>query len=160
MNKYEMLYAAKAVMKELDSEYKRLERECKEELLDEYRRDGTDRKRSQLFGGKNAYMSVVEGKPSETAERFDVVDSQELADWMDRTRPDTDSFAAANLAQFAEWYFRETGEVPDGCRLLTYQTEPKEPTVRLMVKEDAVIPILRESGMLQGGFQLLLGDGE
>lgn len=159
-SKYERLYAAKAIMKEMDGEYKKLERECKEELLSEYREDGTDRKRSTLFGGKNAYMSVVEGKPSETAERFDVVDMQSLVDWMDETRPDTDPFAADNLAQFAEWYFRETGEVPDGCRLLTYQTEPKEPTVRLVVKEDAVIPILRESGMLQGGFQLLLGDGE
>lgn len=158
-SRYEQLYATKAIMKTLDKEYRKLEGECKRELLEEYAQDGTDRKRSKMFGGKNAYMSVVEGKPSETAERFDVVDMQSLVDWMDETRPDTDPFAADNLAQFAEWYFRETGEVPDGCRLLTYQTEPKEPTVRLVVKESAVIPILRDGGMLEGGFRLLLGEG-
>lgn len=177
MDKYEVLYAAKAAEKEIGKRVKALETECKREVLDAYGRDGIDRKRSTVFGSKNAYITVQEGKPSEEAERFDVIDIQALTDWMDETRPDTDCFAADNLAAFAEWHFRSTGEMPDGCRLLRYRTEEKPPIAKLIVKDEPVLEAVSgnpelssevgrfllgdaDNPLLGGASQLMLGDGD
>lgn len=161
MDKYEVLFAAKAVQKEIDKRVKALEAECKDEVLKGYLEEGNDRKRSKVFDPKAAYITVLAGKPSEEAERFDVIDLDALVDWMDETRPDTDCFAADNLAMFAEWYFHATGEVPDGCRLLRYETEPKPPIAKLVVKDGVVLETLRGKALLAGEVnQLLLGDGD
>lgn len=161
MDKYEVLYAAKAVQKEIDKRVKTLENECKDEVLKCYLEEGIDRRRSKVFDPKAAYITVQAGKPSEEAQRFDVIDIDALTDWMDETRPDTDCFAADNLAMFAEWYFRTTGEVPDGCRLLRYETEPKPPIAKLVVKDAVVLETLRDKSLLAGEVnQFLLGDGD
>lgn len=159
--KMDYLAAAKAVSKEINSRVKALEDECKAEFLAEYKATGTDRKRFPLFGNKAGYMGIREGKPSEKVTRFQMVDPQEVIDWMDENRPETDSFAQDNLAQFAQWWFEHTGECPDGCTVVTYDSEPGEPTVTLTVKEKVVIPMLAENNLLAGEVnRLLLGDGE
>ena len=161
MNKFEKLFAAKAVVKEINSRLSELEKECKAELLEEYEKDGTDRKRSRIFGSKNAYLTVQEGKPSEEAERFDVTDPNALLDWFEEAEVDTWKFAYDHVREYAEWHFRKTGECPDGCTLLRYMTEPTAPIVKLCVKEKAVLPILQEQAeMLEGTNRLLLGDGD
>lgn len=161
MDKFEVLFAAKAAEKEVHKRVSALEDECKAEILEQYRTEGVDRRRSKVFDGKSAYITVQEGLPSEEATRFDVVDMQALIDWMDETKPDTDCFAADNLAQFAQWYFNATGEVPEGCTLLRYMTEPKPPIAKLVVKEKPVLEALKEKALLAGEVnQLLLGDGD
>lgn len=158
-NEYETLFAAKAVVKEINSRYKELEDGCKRRLLEEYERDGTDRKRSRLFGSKNAYLTVQEGKPSEHVQKFDVTDIDALNDWMDREKPETDTFASANIAQFAEFWFRMTGECPDGCTYMDYDTDPGKPIVKLVVKEGAVLPELVKQAELSAGVSRLLMEG-
>ena len=114
-----------------------------------------------MFDPKAAWMTMKGGKPSEHVSRFQVTDPQKVVDWMDETRPETDSFASANLAQFAEWWFTNTGEMPDGCDVFEYDTEPVEPTPALTVKEAMVLPAIQANQELFGEVnQLLLGEGE
>ena len=159
--KFDVLVAAKATEKEFSKRVKALETECKEEFMERYRSDGTDRMRSTVFDSKAAWMTLKGGKPSEKVTRFQVNDIQAVIDWMDETRPDTDCFAQDNLAQFAEWHFMQTGECPDGCVVLTYDSEPVEPTPVLTVKEAKVLPMLEANPtLLAEARTLLLGEGE
>ena len=158
--KLDLLFASKAMAKEINARVKELEDECKAELLEEYETSGNDRKRSPFFGKEAGYIGVQEGKPSEKVTRFQMVDADAVIDWMDATRPETDSFATANLAQFAEWWFEHMGEVPDGCTVITYDSEPGRPIVKLVVKEQVVLPKLAESHELKVATStLMLGDG-
>ena len=142
--KFDLLVAAKATEKEFSKRVKRLEDECKAEFVEEYRTNGSDRKRSTVFDSKAAWMTMKGGKPSEHVTRFQLNDYQEAVDWMDETRPETDSFAQDNLERFCEWWFFHTGECPDGCTVIEYESEPVEPTPALTVKETAVLDELKK----------------
>lgn len=158
--KFDVLVAARATEKEFAKRVKALETEVKQEFMDRYRADGTDRMRSTVFDSKAAWMTLKGGKPSERVTRFQVNDMQEVIDWMDENRPETDSFARDNLAQFAQWWFEHTGECPDGCSVITYDSEPVEPVPVLTVKEAKVLPALQDNpSMLADVNVLLLGDG-
>ena len=158
--KLDMLFAAKAVSKEIDARVKALEKECRTEMLAEYLESGNDRKRSPMFCKEAGYLGVQEGKPSEHVIRFQLNDLDAFTDWMDKTKPETDTFAQANMAQFAEFWFNQTGECPEGCTIINYETEPGEPIVKLIVKEKIILPMLQENIALSGEVnQLLLGDG-
>ena len=156
--KFDVLVAAKAMEKEISKRVKELESECKAEFKERFKADGTDRMRSTVFDPKAAYMTMRGGKPSETVTRFQMNDAQAVIDWMDEARPDTDSFATDNLAQFAQWWFEHTGECPDGCTVMTYETEPTEPTPALVVKEAAILPALltEQQGILKEANVLML----
>ena len=158
--KLDTLFAAKAVSKEINARVNELEKECKAELLQEYKESGNDRKRSPMFGKEAGYIGIQEGKPSEHVVRFQLNDPDAFVDWMDEAKPETDTFAQANMAQFAEFWFHQTGECPEGCTVIEYDSEPGEPIVKLMVKEKVVLPMLQDNaGMLVEVNQLLLGDG-
>ncbi|MBQ9003057.1 MAG: hypothetical protein IJ087_14485 [Eggerthellaceae bacterium] len=158
---FDLLVAAKAVEKTFAKRVKALETQVKDEFIEKYRNDGTDRMRSTVFDGKAAWMTMKGGKPSETVTKFQMTDAQAVIDWMDENRPETDSFATDNLAQFAQWWFEHTGECPDGCKVITYDTEPTEPTPALTVKEAMVLPVLQDNPRILGEVnELLLGEGE
>ena len=157
-SKFDYLVAAKATEKEISKRVKALENECKEEFLDEYRAKGVDRVRSTVFDSKAAYMTMAGGKPSELVEKFQLNDPQAMIDWMDEEKPETDSFATDNLEEFGKWWFYHTGECPEGCSVIRYESEPVEPTPRLTVKEDKVLPMLRENPNLLNDVQVLLLD--
>ena len=159
--KFDVLVAAKATEKEFSKRVKALESACKSEFMERYRMDGTDRMRSTVFDQKAAWMTLKGGKPSEHVTRFQVNDLDKVVDWMDAQRPETDSFATDNIAQFAQWWFEHMGELPDGCELFEYDTEPTEPTPALTVKEAMVLPALRDMPQHTNVTQaLLLEDGE
>ena len=165
MNKIDRLFAAKAVSKEIDKRVKELEAECKDELMEEYLRTGNDRRRSVAFGDKAGYLSVRKSEASAAWDEtsFRVLDEDELSDWMDRDRPDTDGFAAAHLPQFALWWFESTGECPPGCatEVIRHEAEPpKACGVTMSVKEDVVIPIMLDQGLLSSPELLMLEGGE
>ena len=159
--KLDILFAAKAVSKEIGNRVKALEDEVKAEFVEEYETNGTDRKRSPMFGSKAGCLTMKEGAKSERVRRFQMNDAQKVIEWMDEQRPDTDCFASDNLAQFAEWWFRQTGECPDGCTVIEYDSEPGKPTPVLQVKEKVVLPMLAEDNLLSGEVnQLLLGEAD
>ena len=154
-------FAAKAISKEVDSRVKELEEEVKAQAVADYKEGRGGQVRSPFFGKDAGYVTVVEGKPEHEAERFDVIDGEALADWMEDEDLDFMRFALEHAAEFAEWHFRRTGECPDGCRLLRYTVEAKEPTARATVKKDVVFKVLEEKRPeLMKGVGLLLGDGE
>ena len=123
---------AKAVSKKFNDEVvEPLESQAKAELLEDYRKNGTTNRSTPNLGDSLGSLYIKKGKhvPEETVSVFVVDDEQAIVDWMDETRPDTDSFAAANVKEFASWYFFDTGEMPPGCRLRDeshggYDTEP------------------------------------
>jgi len=161
--KFDVLVAAKATEKEFAKRVKALEDECKEEFMERYRADGTDRMRSTVFDPKAAWMTLRGGRPSERVRRFQLNDPQAAIDWMDAARPETDGFAQDNLERFCEWWFMQTGECPDGCTVLEYDSEPVEPTPALTVKEAKVLPALKANAALLGEVNTLLleeGGGE
>ena len=159
--KFDVLVAAKATEKEFAKRVKALETECKAEFVENFKATGNDRMRSTVFDGKAAWMTMKGGKPSEHVVKFQMTDPQEVIEWMDENRPETDSFAQDNLAQFAEWWFVHTGECPDGCTVIEYESEPVEPVPALTVKEAMVLPALQENPNLLGEVNtLLLGDGD
>ena len=158
--KFDLLVAAKATEKEFAKRVKSLETECKEEFMERYKAEGTDRMRSTVFDSKAAYMTMKGGKPSEKVEKFQLNDPDAAIDWMDETRPKTDGFATANLGEFCKWWFYKTGECPDGCTVITYDSEPVDPTPCLVVKEAKVLPALQANPNLLGEVNtLLLEDG-
>lgn len=119
---------AKAVAKKFNDEFvEPLETQAKQELLEDYKTNGTDRRTTPNLGDGMGKLYVKAGKtiPSEEKKRFVVYDKQALDDWMDAERPDTDCFVSENIEQFAEWYAYNsgTGEVPDGCRVEEYTAE-------------------------------------
>lgn len=154
--KFDVLVAAKATEKEFAKRVKALETECKDEFMERYRADGTDRMRSTVFDPKAAWMTMKGGKPSERVDRFQLNDQDAAIEWMDETRPETDSFATANLEEFCRHWFYSTGECPDGCSVITYDSEPVEPTPCLYVKEAKVLPALQANPHLLGEVNTLL----
>lgn len=165
-NKLDTLFAAKAVSKEINARVKALEDEVKAEALKQYLEDGTDRQRSRFFGKTAGYLTIKEGSPSEHVERFTVVNVQELIDWYEEVKPEIECFVADNIEKFAEWHFRNTGECPDGCTFIQYESEPGKPSAILTVKEKVVLPMLQEDAQFTSGISSfllseskLLGDG-
>lgn len=155
--KIDRLFAAKALLKKLDAEVKILESECKGELLEQYLEDGeTTQKRSRFFGTKAGCLSLTPGVSKREVREY-VADSQEVIDWIDDEHPDTDAFAKSHLEEFCSWWFKETGEAIPGFNRIEYMSEPGIPTVKLTVREKVVIPMLMESGMLEGSVRYLLG---
>lgn len=158
---FDYLVMARTAARKIDKRVKSIEDEQKAIFIDSYKENGTDRKRSLLFGKEAGCLYIREGKPSERVTKFQLVDAQEATDWMDETKPETDSFAQDNLELFCKWWFERTGECPDGCTVITYDTEPGEPTAVLRVNDDVVLQALMENRELFGEVnQRLLGDGE
>lgn len=160
MSKLDTLFAAKAVSKEINRRVRALEEECKSDFVEEYRRNGTDRMRSAVFGKEAGWLTMKDGRPSEHVTVFQMVDEREVIEWMDEARPETDGFATDNLAQFCQWWFEHTGECPDGCTVISYDTEPTEPTPVLVVKEAKVLPKLKGNALAGEVNQLLLGEAD
>ena len=155
------LFAVKSAAKKIAARANAFEQAAKAQMLDEYRTNGNDRKRSPLFGKEAGYLGVQEGKPSEHVTKFQLADPDAFVDWMDEAKPETDTFAIANMADFAEFWFHQTGECPDGCTVIEYDSEPGDPIVKLVVKEDVVLEKMRtQEGMADNVMNYLLGTGE
>lgn len=66
-------------------------------------------------------------KPSEERKVFEVTDTLGLAEWLDKVDQETIThYVALNLERFAEFYFNETGELPDGCAMVPVVTPDVE----------------------------------
>ena len=67
-------------------------------------------------------------KPSEEKVTFEVDSYEELAKWVyDGLSDLAVRFVSMHLKEFAEWYFDDTGELPDGCSLKTTVTAEEQP---------------------------------
>ncbi len=145
---------------------KPLEDKLKAELLEAKDRLGVDKMTTSKFLGPDAgmlYLARKKGKQGEDVERFYMYDIDKLVDWMDRERPETDGFASEYIEKFAEWHFRQTGEMPDGCALEKYRTEDVPDTYTPTLKPNAeyVRAAIQSQGgnLFESAERLMLGDG-
>ena len=162
------LTVAKSIEKKWHEEMvEPLEAKVKEDLLRRKEEEGIDKITTSKFLGFEGGTMLLQkrkGKPGEKGERFYVYDVQAVIDWMDAERPDTDCFAQDNLEQFAEWHFRQTGELPDGCKIQPY-SEPDQPDKLVPTFKpnvDYTISALLGMGgnVFENAERLMIGDGD
>lgn len=163
VTKIDKLFALKAVKKKVDEEYKLLEGECREELLEAYGKDGVDRKSSPFFGPEAGKFSIKRtgGKDAETVREFEMVDDEKLADWLEANKGAALRYALLNAKDFAAYWVNWSGEIPDGMEMTETHVEATPPTLSAQVysfKPDVVLGKLG-GNVLDGVNELLLGDG-
>ena len=158
--KIDKLFALKAVKKKIDEEYKLLEGECREELLEAYRKDGTDRKVSPFFGSDAGKFSIKRtgGKDAETVRDFVLADDEKLAEWLEANPDAALRYAMLNAKDFARYWVNWSGEIPDGMEMTETHVEATPPTLTAQVysfKPDVVLDKLG-GNVLDGVNELLL----
>ena len=161
--KIDKLFALKAVKGKVDEEYKLLEGECRQELLEAYDADGTDRKTAPMFPDAGKFsIKRTKGKKPETVVEFNLCDDEAMAEWLETNQGAAVRFAMLEAADFGRFWFNFTGELPDGISRVEYE-EPGTPDVLsaqvYSFKPDVVIGTLG-GNLLERANELLLGDGE
>lgn len=118
----------------------------------------------KINGNKVGTYSVKmsKPKPSEAKVTFEVESYEDLARWF---QDDCMAFAARyvsmHLKEFAEWYFADTGELPDGCVLrktVTTATNPQYLGGTLKIDNESVVSAV--GNVLEAGIGNLLLGGE
>lgn len=137
ITEFDVLVAEEAVLKKANAIHKERVERMKAEAV----ANGTPM-RSKLFGLKVAGIDLVDGKPAERDVRYQLTDPQRAIDWMDETRPDTDSFAQDYLELFCEWWFVHTGELPDGFDAIEYETEEKPVTAKFLIRKREFVDVI------------------
>lgn len=161
--KIDKLFALKAVKKKIDEEYKLLEGECREELLEAYGKDGTDRKTSPFFGPDAGKFSIKStgGKDAETVREFEVADDEKLAEWLEENKGAALRYAMLNAKDFAAYWVNWSGEIPDGVEMTETHVEATPPTLTAQVYSFNPSVVLEKLGgnMFEKVNELLLDDG-
>lgn len=160
--KIDKLFALKALKKKVDEEYKLLEGECREDLLEAYAQDGTDRKVSPFFGAEAGKFSIKRsgGSEASTEDEFALDDDEALAEWLEANQGAAIRYAMLNAADFGAYWLHWSGEVPDGISLKRVEVPAQPPTLSAQVysfKPEVVIDKLG-GNLLAGANALLLGE--
>ena len=165
-NNIDRLFALRALEQKISEERKLLEYECRDELLEAFKADGTDRRTSPFFGPDAGKFSVkrYKAKPATVNVDYNVTDGGEFADWCADNVADLAEYVGAHATEFARWHFDATGELPDGIARVEYEEEGEPERLSAQVysfKPDIVLSKLAEGGnFLEGANRLLLGDGD
>lgn len=164
-NNIDKLFAFKALEQKVKEQREMLEYECRDELIEAYEADGTDGRRSPMFGKEAGKYSikVYKATPDKVTERFEMDDWDAFSDWIDANADAARDFAFVKGEAFAAYWMAKCGELPDGISLVR-DVEPGKPErVSAQVysfKPDIVIEKLSEGGNLfERANALLLGDG-
>ena len=157
LNDNERIYVMQAVYKSMADEMSTGKDNARGEfdrrMRDDYAKSGIKSRDAMLMGQKVGTVTVKPDEPK-PKQVFDVVDLDELEDWIPTCEGQFLQFIAMNMGQFAKWWFDMTGEVPPGCSLETVTPEPKEPRVTLTIRPDKVAEAM---GSLPGDMRPLLG---
>lgn len=164
--KIDKLFALKAVEKKAEEERKLLEYECRDELIEAFNADGTDRRTSPFFGVDAGKFSLkrFKAKPAKKELAFSLSDDELFAEWLEDNKGAAIEYAKRHVDDFAEWHFRGSGEVADGIEMTETEVpgQPERLTAQVYsFKPDVVLSKLAENGnFLEGANRLLLGDGD
>ena len=159
------LFALKALEQKIVEERKMLEYECRDELLEAYAIDGTDRRTSPYFGNDAGKFSVkrYKAKPGKEVVEYNVTDEDAFAEWQAENADAAHLYVGVYAAEFSRWWFEQNGELPDGIARVTYETDGEPERLSAQVysfKPDIVLEKLSEGGnVFEGANRLLLGDG-
>ena len=162
--KIDKLFALKALEEKVSDERKLVEFECRDELLEAYAADGTDRRTSTFFGPDAGKFSIKRYKAKPGKERVDyaLADDVLFSEWLESNADAAISYAKRHAAEMGEEHFGMTGELPDGISR-TVSVEPGKPEVITAqvyrFNPDAVVEKLG-GNLLEGTNRLLLEGGE
>ena len=164
VTKIDKLFALKALEQKISDERKALEYECRDELIEAFKEDGTDRKTSTFFGPDAGKFSIkrYKAKPGETVVEFNLADDEAFAGWLEENQAAVFGFAKLNAPDLARWWFDTNGELADGIARVEYEEPGTPATISAQVysfKPDLVIEKLG-GNFLASANALLLGDGE
>ena len=95
--------------------------QCDAELREAFERDGTDRKTIRINGVEVGKLSAKVSKPS-VEEQFQITDWGKYEEWYmdggEEVVAQALAFVVTKSVEFAEFYFKQTGEMPDGCDMV------------------------------------------
>lgn len=162
--KIDKLFALKAVEQKITDERKMLEYECRDELLEAFETDGTDRRTSPYFGADAGKFSIkrMKGTPAKEVTEYNLADDEAFAEWLEENTASLIAYAKARYMEFSKYHVEATGELPDGIAMVSYEEPGKEPYVTAQVysfKPDIVIDKLG-GNFLEGANRLLLGGSD
>lgn len=151
-----------AIAKSLDNSLKDyiddLNAECKDELESAFKDEGTTQRRIFINGVDVGTYSARVSKPK-VEETFEVVDWDALENWH-FSNEDALAFVVRHVVDFAKWHFEQTGEMPNGCKLVKKEIRGGEfETAVLKVKDISVIEQATRA-RLTSEVELLLEGGE
>lgn len=163
VTKYDKLFALKALKRKVDDEYKLVEGECRETLLAEYDKDGTDRKTSKFFGPEAGKFSIKRtgGCEAHVDQDFTLDDDEKFVEWLEGNKDAAVRYAILNAPDFGRYWLNWSGELPDGITLEEIEVPAQPPTLSAQVysfKPDVVIGKLG-GNLFEEVDRLLLGDG-
>lgn len=132
------------------------------QMLQAYELDHTSKKEIWVNGQPVGHIRVQTNakKIDDTFERFEVISMDSLRAFDDVDFHEyTARWLERHISDIAHDYFFDTGEMPDGCDMVTYQTTPAEPkpTVYISVKPELVADALRDG--LPAAIAGLITDG-
>ena len=162
--KIDKLFALKALEQKVTEERKLVEYDCRDELLEAFEVDGTDRRTSPFFGPEAGKFSIkrIKGKPPKEVTEFNLADDEAFAEWLEENKDAAMSFAKLHHSEFAKHHVESTGELPDGIAMVSHEEPGTEPYATAQVysfKPDIVLEKLG-GNVLEGANRLLLGDGD
>lgn len=162
--KIDKLFALKALEQKVTDERKLIEYECRDELLEAFETDGTDRRTSPYFGADAGKFSVkrMKGTPAKQVTEFNLADDMAFADWLESNVGALIAYAKNHYQEVSKYHIENTGELPDGIAMVSYEEPGKEPYITAQVysfKPDIVIDKLG-GNLLEGANRLLLGESD
>jgi len=145
--------------KKVDAAHKEAKEQAIDDLATLTGELGVTEMTSTLFGpeaGNLKYSKVREKKVTE----FNVIDECDLFEWIGDNPGATKLYARENKVAFAEWWFEQTGEVPDGVSRVEYVEPAKVGPAKLYKFDPDVVEAKFGNNVLLGANELLLGDGD
>jgi len=160
------LFALKALEQKITEERKLVEYECRDELIESVKADGSDRRISTYFGPEAGKFSIkrMKGKPPKETVRYENEDWEAFDSWIEANFAEAKNYIFQSLGEFCGWWFGRTGEIPDGVERVVSVEPGTDGSLSAQVysfKPDIVLEKLAEGGnVLEGANRLLLGDGD
>lgn len=163
--KIDKLLALKAIERAIVDERKALEADCAEELVEDYLRDGTDRRTSPMFGPDAGKFSVkrMKGSEGQKVVQVDIDDYDAFLEWLMLNKSEAIEFAQANYISFARYLLQTAGEVPDGLFVneVTVDEKPARLTAQVYsFKPELVLSRLGANFLTAANELLLEGESE
>lgn len=157
-DKLQRLAIAKALDNQLRDYIDDLNADCKAELEQAFKDEGTTQRRVFINGVDVGTYSARISKPK-VEEAFEVTDWEALERWH-FSNEDALAFVVRHVVDFAKWHFEQTGEMPDGCELVEKEIPGgKFETASLRVKDISIIEQATRA-RLTSEVELLLEGGE
>ena len=165
-NKIDALFALCWLKKKVDAAYKNAETEAAI-YLDEAREEGKTALVSTYFGEEAGEYKRGKTRKKRVTE-YHVLDMRDLLEWLTGNIDAARSYACNNAIAFAQYWFDNTGEVPDGISRVEYDDLPKlkKPEIYRYNQEAIESKVLSEglprvlAQTVGGDNVLLLGDGD